>query len=100
LIAEVTRTLSKFTDAEKGKAVPKTIFRPQPRSAGVSVHKEGDVFIVASLELERLTSRVGVSDPEVRRQLQRQLGRLGVSRALEAAGVKAGDKIRCGNYEW
>ena len=80
--------------------IHKIIFRPQPRSTGVSVHKEGDVFIVVSPELERLTGKGSGADPEVRRQLQRQMGRLGISRALEAAGVKAGDKVRCGQYEW
>ena len=55
---------------------------------------------MVSPELERLTGRAGASDPEVQRQLQRQMGRLGISRALEAAGVKPGDKVRCGNYEW
>ena len=101
LTAEAAKLLSKMGDeAEAGKVIPKTIFRPQPKSPGVSVHKEGDVFIVVSPELERLTGKGSGSDPEVRRQLQRQLGRLGISRALEAAGVKVGDKVRCGNYEW
>ena len=28
------------------------------------------------------------------------LQRLGVSKALEKAGVKPGDRVRCGNLEW
>ncbi|GAH87405.1 unnamed protein product, partial [marine sediment metagenome] len=37
---------------------------------------------------------------EVRWQLKRQLARLGVSKALERAGIKPGDRVRCGNLEW
>ena len=101
LIAEAAKLLSKVgSDAGATKVIQKTIFHPQPRRASASVHKEGDVFVVISPELERLTGKGSGADPEVRRQLQRQLGRLGISRALEAAGVKAGDKVRCGQYEW
>ncbi len=101
LITEAAKLLIKLGDeAEAVKVTHKTIFRPKPRSAGVSVHKEGDVFIVVSHELDRLTGKGSGSDPEVRRQIQRQLGRLGISKALEAAGVQAGDKVRCGQYEW
>ncbi|MFC1993276.1 DUF1967 domain-containing protein [Chloroflexota bacterium] len=34
------------------------------------------------------------------RQLKREFNRLRVSQALEKAGVKPGDRIRCGNMEW
>lgn len=101
LVAEAVKMLGRLgAEAEEGKKMPKTVFRPQPKGDSSSVHKEGDVFIVASPELERLVDRVGTADPEVRRQLQRQLGRLRINRALEAAGVKPGDKVRCGDYEW
>ena len=33
-------------------------------------------------------------------QLNRQLARMGIKKALEKAGVKPGDKVRCGNLEW
>jgi GTP-binding protein len=101
LIAEAVKMLGRLGgETEEGKKIHKTIFRPQPKGDGISVRKEGDVFIVASPELERLVDRVDTADPEVRRQLQRQLGRLKINRALEVAGVKPGDKVRCGNYEW
>jgi GTP-binding protein len=61
---------------------------------------EGDTFVVVAPELERMVSRTGVTSPGVPKQLQRQLARLGVSKALEKAGVKPGDRVRCGNLEW
>ena len=41
-----------------------------------------------------------VTGAEVRRHLRGQLDRLGVARALVKAGVKPGDKVRCGHFEW
>ena len=64
------------------------------------MHKEGDTVVVVAPELERIVARVDMANPEVRWQLQRQLTRLRVDKALEKAGVKPGDKIRCGNSEW
>jgi len=101
LMAEAMKMLSRVAaEVEAGKKIPKTVFRPKPGRAGASVHKEGDTFVVVAPELERIVARVDMSSPEVRWQLQGQLARLGVSKALEKAGVKPGDKVRCGNFEW
>ncbi len=51
-------------------------------------------------ELERIVAGAGASAYEVRWQLNNQLKRLGVRKALEKLGVKPGDKIRCGEMEW
>jgi len=83
-----------------GERVPQKVFHPQPRDAGTRVYKEGDTFVVVSPALERIVSRVGAASSDMSQPLQRQMVRLGVSRALEKAGVKPGDKIRCGNLEW
>ena len=101
LMAEAAKMLNQVAAKEKtGRRVPKAVFRPQPKDVGVSVHKEGDIFVLVAPELERIIARVDMANPEVRRQLQRQLGKLGVGKALEKAGVKPGDKVRCGNSEW
>ncbi len=85
---------------EAGKKVPQKVFRPQPRSGRVAVSKEGDTFVVVAPELERIVTRMDMGGPEMRGQLNRQLARSGVKRALEKAGVKPGDKVRCRNLEW
>jgi len=101
LMAEIMKMLSQVSaEMEAGEKIPKKVFRPQPRDAGVSVHKEGDTFVVEAPELERIVARVDMTSLEVRWQLQKQLTRLGVSKALEKAGAKPGDKVRCGNFEW
>jgi GTP-binding protein len=101
LMAETMKALARVTArAEAGERVLKKVFRPQPRATGAGVHKEGDTFVVVAPELERIVARRGVTSSELHQQLKRQLARLGVSRALEKAGVKPGDRVRCGNLEW
>jgi len=101
LIAEAVKMLSQAaTEVKAGKKIPKAVFHPQPKGVGVGVHKEGDTFVVVAPELERIVARVDMTSSEVRWQLQGQLTRLGVSKALKRAGVKPGDKVRCGNFEW
>ena len=101
LMTEVMETVSRVTvERGVGEKIARKVFHPQPRVAGPSVHKEGDTFVVVAPELERIVARTDVSSPEVRWQIRRQFTRLGVSKALEKAGVKPGDKVRCGNLEW
>ena len=102
LMAETLKMLDEVSSQGREAEVrmPKKIFRPQPRGAGASVHKEGETFVVVAPELERIVAMSDTTSPGVQQQLKRQLTRLEVVKALEKAGVKAGDKVRCGNLEW
>jgi len=101
LMAETMKLLQSATvEAQAGGEIARKVFRPRPRSVGASVHKEGDAFVVVAPELERIVDKTGATSSEVLWQLRKQLTRLGVGRALEKAGVKPGDKVRCGNLEW
>ncbi len=101
LMAEVMRMVGQLAVEKRvGERVGKKIFRPQPRAAGASVRKEGDAFVIVSPELERIVARADLSSQEVRWQIMKQLARRGVDKTLEKAGVKAGDKVRCGDLEW
>jgi len=101
LMAETMKILQAVT-VERGAAekIPTKVFRPRPRSIGSMVHKEGDTFVVVAPELERIVARTDVTNPAVRWQLTRQLTRMGISKTLERAGVKPGDRVRCGDFEW
>ena len=97
LMAEVMKILQSIpVKAKITEKMPAKIFRPQPRRTRASVYKEGNTFVVVAPALERIVARIDITNPEVRRQLDR----LEVSKALEKAGVKPGDRIRCGNLEW
>lgn len=101
LMAETMRKLNQLT---LGKAEMKQpalkVFYPQPRSGGIRVHKEGEVFVLEVPGLERLVSRRGDLGAEVAQELKGRLNRLGVNKALLKAGIKPGDKVRCGTVEW
>jgi len=100
LMAEAIKVLDKAAAEKEGVRLPRKVFRPQPRATGPSVRKEGETFVVLVSELERIITRAGVTGNEVRWQLKRQLARTGVNKALEKAGIKPGDKVRCGSLEW
>jgi GTP-binding protein len=101
LMAAALKMLDKVTaEVETKEKVPQAVFRPKPRRSYAIVHKEGDIFVIISPELERIVSRVDMTSSEVRWQLYKQLGRLGVIKALEKAGTQRGDRIRCGGVEW
>jgi GTP-binding protein len=101
LMAATMKRLNQVTaEKEAGKKVARKVFHPKPKAGGASVHKEGGIFVVVAPGLERIVVRTGVASPEVRRQLKKQFTRLGVSQALERAGIKAGDRVRCGTLEW
>ncbi len=101
LMAQAVKMLSQIEKkVEMGERKSEKVFRPQPRIARASVRKEGDTFVVVAPELERIVAGANVTGAEVRRHLQGQLDRLGVTRVLTKAGVKPGDKVRCGQFEW
>ena len=102
LMAEVMKMLEQVTRLrqEGDEKIPIKVFRPQPRDFGTSVRKEGDTFVVVAPGLERIIARTDMTTPGVSWQLKRQLARLGVSKALEKAGVKPGNRVRCGDFEW
>ena len=100
LMAETMNLLSQVPQPALAVEVPKKVFRPQPKVTTPTVHKEGDTFVVVAPELERIVARMGETGPGVLWQLKRQLHRVGIARALERAGVKRGDRVRCGDVEW
>jgi len=100
LMAEAMKVLKSQQAEEKKQELPVKVFRPQPREDRVKVEKEGDTWVVKASWLDRLIAGGGASAEELRLQLNQQLSRLGAEKILEKAGVKAGDKIRCGDLAW
>jgi len=97
-VAEKLRQVEKSQPAlEEG---PRKVFRPQPRDRGTRVSKEGETFVIQAPELERIVAMRGVTESELSAQLRRLLSRAGIARELEKAGIKAGDRVRCGTVEW
>ncbi len=99
LMQEAGRKLQEVMAAEI-KEEPQKVFRPRPKGVGLTVHKEGDVFIVEAPGLARMVSGTGEVTPELLLHVRRQLTRMGLDRALGGAGAVPGDKVRCGEVEW
>jgi GTP-binding protein len=101
LMAEAMKLLQSIPVGQAGGIkVPKKVFHPPPRRTAPAVHREGDILVVTAPELERIITRPDEAGPGLPGELRQQLVRLGVTRALEKAGVKPGDRVRCGDLEW
>jgi GTPase len=102
LMKETLKVLKEASAGEKvgAAAPPVKVFRPLPREARVRVSKVGDEFVVTASGLERIKGGAGVTPDDLRWQLDYQFRRLGIDKALEKAGVKAGDIVRCGELQW
>jgi len=74
------------------------VLRPQPEDA-FSITKEKGVYIVKGKRVERTVNMTNLESEESMDRLQITLAKMGVTRALEEAGVKVGDKVRFGKVE-
>jgi GTP-binding protein len=100
LMAAAMKVLKAQQAEAKKVEIPVKVFRPQPREDRVKVAREGDAWVVKASWLDRLIAGGGATAEELRGQLNQQLSKLGAEKTLERAGVKAGDKIRCGDLIW
>ncbi len=101
LMAAVAEKLKQMEKSQLAlKEAPRKVFRPQPKERGPRVRKEGETFVIQFSELERIVAMRGVSEDELRAQLKQKLSRAGVVKELEKAGIKPGNKVRCGTLEW
>lgn len=74
------------------------VLRPQPEDA-FSIMKEKGVYIVKGKRVERTVNMTNLESEESMDRLQVTLAKMGVTKALEEAGVKVGDKVRFGKVE-
>lgn len=98
LVAAVFRSVAEQR-LEREERAARKVFQPRPRRRS-RVTKEGDAFVITAPELERIIARVDMSQPEVYTQLRGQMDRQGIGQELKQAGVRPGDRVRCGDFEW
>ena len=101
LMAKVAAALIKAPAPEVASeiTVPPVII-PRGRPREVSVSKVGEVFVVTGPEMERLVAGSDTANTEVRRQIGAILAGSRIRPRLERLGIKAGDKVRVGAFEW
>ena len=100
LMAEAMKVLKAENEMVKSVEAPGKVFRPQPREPRIRVVKKGEEFVIHAPDLERIIAGAGVTPAELSWQLNYQLKRMGINKTLEKAGVKNGDKVRCGELTW
>ncbi len=74
------------------------VLRPQPEDAFLITREKG-VFIVKGKRVERAVNMTNLESDESMDRLQVTLAKMGVTKALEEAGVQVGDKVRFGKVE-
>lgn len=74
------------------------VLRPQPEDA-FTVTRENGVFVVRGKRVERAVAMTNQESEEGMDRLQITLEKMGVTKALEEAGVSVGDPVRFGKVE-
>ena len=74
------------------------VHRPEPE--GVTVSREGSVFVVAGREAARAVAVSDLTNPDALEHVHRRLKRIGVDRALARAGAHDGDTVHIGELSF
>lgn len=74
------------------------VLRPQPADA-FTITREGGAFIVRGRRVERAVAMTNQESDESMHRLQITMEKMGVTKALEEAGVQVGDPVRFGKVE-
>lgn len=95
------KTIREVKRAAEAEVEDLPVLRPKPRRGGVRVIKLKDnTFVVISPGAERIGAMVDQEDWGARMQYYGYLRRIGVTTALEDAGILPGDTVRIGDVEW
>jgi GTP-binding protein len=108
LMTEISRLLLEMQRDEAERAAAEVIvdlrdgespiLRPQPDDA-FTVTVEDGVYVVRGRRVERMVNMTNQDSEESMDRMQVQLEKMGVTKALDAAGVKVGDTVRFGKAE-
>ncbi len=74
------------------------VLRPEPEDA-YTINREQGIFVVSGKRVERMVVMTDQESNEGMARLEHTLQRLGVTKALEEAGVQPGDTVRFGKTE-
>ena len=73
------------------------VHRPEPR---FTVTREAGIFLVGGKEVERHVAMTDMERNEAVERLQRIIQRMGIEDALKEAGIKEGDTVKIGKFEF
>ncbi|HEV3308995.1 MAG TPA: GTPase ObgE [Chloroflexota bacterium] len=102
LVTAIRVTLESLGAREKAPADEvddEFVFTERPDPNRFTVERKRATFTVSGQTVERMVSMTDMDSAEGVERLQRQLKRIGVFQALERHGVRAGSKVRIGDYD-
>ncbi len=76
------------------------IYLPPLQGTELSVHRDGEIFVVQGDEVEKAVLRADLHNEEGLRRFQDLIERLGVENELLKAGVQEGDTVKIGELEF
>ena len=71
-----------------------------PRLREVTIHRDGDVFVVSGEGVERLLVRTDIDNEAAMARFSGMLEKAGIYQLLREHGMKPGDTIRIGDEEF
>jgi len=99
MLNQALRLLDSLPEEEEPAREEIAVFRPDQEEEGFTVSREAEGFRVRGRRVERLVARTDWRYDEGVRRLHRALDRMGVTEALEEAGVREGDTVYVGETE-
>jgi len=99
LLQRVLSLLDRLPKEPEAVAEELRVFRPEPDEAEFTIERDGDVWRVKGKRVERAAAMTNWEYYEAVQRFQRILEAMGVTQALEEAGVQDGDTVIIGDTE-
>jgi GTP-binding protein len=99
MLYQVLQLLDSLPEEQEAAPEEVAVFRPPEEDEGFSIIVEEEGFRVKGRRVERLVDRTDWRYDESVQRLHRALDRMGVTKAMEEAGVQTGDTVFIGETE-
>ena len=101
LLTDLARLLPDAAELSRpGEPAGVVVHRPEGAQSSFSVERDTDAVLrVRGRRIERMVAQTDFENEESAQRFQRELGKLGIERALVRAGVVTGDTVRIGPLE-
>ena len=98
--ALVSALVTSHAAARRPLSPPLRVYRPEPEFGPVNVKREGGVFVLTGVDVQRIVAQTDMANPDALERMQRLLSGAGVREALVAAGAGEGDTVAIGDQEF
>ncbi|HAP93165.1 MAG TPA: GTPase ObgE, partial [Desulfotomaculum sp.] len=79
--------------------IPRRVTKVREESPFTVISRDG-IFIVEGKQVEKLVAMTDLNNRHSLDRLQKIFDRMGLERALQAAGIKEGDTVQVGKYQF